>query len=296
MANTVCVIGLGVMGAPIAAHLARRGFDLRVFNRSPGKADRLRALGATAAAGVRDAASGAQAVILSLPATADVETVLFGSDGIAPVLAADTVVIDTSTIDPFAARDFAARLAADGVDMLDAPVSGGEKGAVDGTLTCMVGGSEAALARATPYLAAFTARILHIGPCGAGQIAKACNQICAAAAMLGVAEAMALAVKLGIEPARVRDAIQGGTGNSVMLERNALRIVARSFQPGFRVGLMAKDLGIALDAMAQAGVPADGTALVRRLLTELIEDGRGDSDWCAIGGLIQERAGTGGAG
>jgi 2-hydroxy-3-oxopropionate reductase len=291
VANTVCVIGLGVMGAPIAAHLARRGFALRVFNRSAGKAEPLRALGAKVALSARAAADGAEVAILSLPATADVEAVLFGADGIAPVLAPGSAVIDTSTIDPIAARDFAARLAPLGVDLLDAPVSGGEKGAVDGTLTCMVGGSDTALARATPYLAAFSARILHIGPSGAGQIAKACNQVCAAAAMLGVAEAMALAVRLGIEPARVRDAIQGGTGNSVMLERNALRVVARDFRPGFRASLMQKDLGIALAAMAQAGVPAEGTALVRRLLTALMQDGRGDADWCAIAGLIQERAG-----
>jgi 2-hydroxy-3-oxopropionate reductase len=216
---------------------------------------------------------------------------LFGRDGIAPVLAPDAIVIDTSTIDPVAARDFAARLAGQGIAMLDAPVSGGEKGAVDGTLTCMVGGSDAALARATPYLSAFSSRILHIGPAGAGQIAKACNQICAATAMLGVAEAMALAVRLGVEPARVRDAVAGGTGNSVMLERNALRVVARDFRPGFRASLMAKDLGIAVAAMTQAGVPAEGTAVVRRLLSALIADGRGDSDWCAIAGLIQDRAG-----
>jgi 2-hydroxy-3-oxopropionate reductase len=294
VANSVCVIGLGVMGAPMASHLARRGFDLRVFNRSPGKADGLRALGAKVAASARDAAAGAQTIILSLPATADVEAVLFGPDGIAPLLAADAVVVDTSTIDPFAARAFATRLEAQGAAMLDAPVSGGQKGAIDGTLTCMVGGGDAVLARVTPVLSAFSARILHIGPSGAGQIAKACNQVCAAAAMLGVAEAMALAVKLDVEPERVRDAVQGGTGNSVMLERNALRIVARSFQPGFRASLMAKDLGIALGAMTQAGVPAEGTALVHRLLAALIEGGRGDVDWCAIGGLIQERAGIDG--
>jgi 2-hydroxy-3-oxopropionate reductase len=290
------MIGLGVMGAPMAAHIARRGFDLRVFNRSAAKAQPLRALGATVAASARDAADGARTVILSLPATADVESVLFDRDGIAPVLAPDTIVIDTSTIDPLAARDFSARLAAQGVAMLDAPVSGGEKGAVDGTLTCMVGGSEAALARASPVLSAFAARILHIGSSGAGQIAKACNQICAATAMLGVAEAMALAVKLDIDPARVRDAIAGGTGNSVMLERNALRVVARDFRPGFRANLMAKDLGIASGAMTQAGVPADGTAVVRRLLSALIDGGGGDTDWCAIAGLIQDRAGIDGAG
>lgn len=291
MGNRVSVIGLGVMGAPIAAHLARKGFDLRVFNRSPGKADKLRALGATEASSARDAATGAQAVILSLPATADVEAMLFGDAGIAPVLTAGAMVIDTSTIDAVATRALSARLAEKGIDLLDAPVSGGEKGAIDGTLGCMVGGSDVAFERAGPYLSAFATKILHIGPSGAGQIAKACNQICLSACMLGVAEAMALALKLGVDPARVRDAVHGGTGNSVMLERNAMRVVARDFRPGFRTHLMAKDLGLALAAMGQAGVYAPGTALMHQLLTALAQTGHNESDWCAIGGLIQDLSG-----
>ncbi len=291
MADHVSVIGLGVMGAPMAGHLVRNGFGVRVFNRSRGKAQWVVTLGAREELTARAAVDGASVVILSLPTTADVEAVLFGSGGIAPVLARGAVVIDTSTIDPVATRGFAVRLVEQGVDMLDAPVSGGEKGAIDGTLGCMVGGSEMVLERVRHYLAAFAAKIMYVGPPGAGQIAKACNQICVAAAMLGVSEAMALALKAGVDPSRVRDAVHSGTGNSFMLERNALRVVSRDFRPGFRTSLMAKDLGIALAAMEQVGVCAPGTALVHQLLTALARTGYADSDWCAIGGLVQDLSG-----
>jgi 2-hydroxy-3-oxopropionate reductase len=284
----VAFIGLGVMGAGMAANLARKGFDTTVFNRSAAKAQPVVEAGARLAASAREAAEGAAVVVLCLPATGDVEAVLFGEEGIARHLAAGTVLVDTSTIDPVATRGFAGRLAGAGVLMLDAPVSGGQKGAVDGTLTCMVGGPEEALALARPYLAAMATTIVHIGASGAGQVAKACNQICVSANLVGASEAMALAMKMGVDPARVREALLGGAARSVVLERHVQKLLDRDFRPGFRTALIAKDLAIAAKALNDAGVFAPVSAAVLQVIKALAASGRQDDDWCAVGDLVQQ--------
>ncbi len=284
----VAFIGLGVMGAGMAANLARKGFDTTVFNRSAVRAEPVVAAGARLAASAREAVEGAEVVFLCLPATGDVETVLFGPGGIAAVLAAGTVVVDTSTIDPVATRDFAARLGRRGVMILDAPVSGGQKGAVDGTLTCMVGGPEEALALARPFLAAMATTIVHVGGHGAGQVAKACNQICVSANLVGASEAMALAMKMDVDPARVREALLGGAARSTVLERHVQKLLDRDFRPGFRTALIAKDLTIAAKALNDAEVFAPVSAVVLQVLKGLAASGRQEDDWCSVGDFIQQ--------
>jgi 2-hydroxy-3-oxopropionate reductase len=287
----VAYIGLGVMGGGMAANLARKGFAPVVHDRVVALAAPLVVLGAKQSASAVAAVARADIVFLSLPATQDVAAVLFGADGIASALKQGAVVVDTSTIDPIGAREFAGRLAEQGVDMLDSPVSGGQKGAADGTLSCMIGGSADALARARPCLDAIAATIVHVGEAGAGQVAKACNQICVAANMLGVCESIALALKLGVDPLRVREALMGGAARSGALERNAPRLIDRDFKPGFRAALMEKDIRIAAETMSRARVFAPITTSAHQMLKALVETGKADLDWGAVGALIQELSG-----
>lgn len=275
----------------MAANLARKGFAPAVYDRVAALAAPLIALGATQATSAGEAVRGADIILLSLPATQDVSTVLFGVGGIAPALKQGAVVVDTSTIDPIGAREFAARLAEQGVAMLNSPVSGGQKGAADGTLSCMIGGSVDALSRARPCLEAIATTIVHVGDCGAGQVAKACNQICCAANMLGVCKSIALALKLGVDPRRVREALMGGAARSSALERNAPRLIDRDFKPGFRAALMEKDIRIAAETMSRARVFAPITTSAHQVLKALVETGKADLDWGAVGALIQELSG-----
>lgn len=291
MPQKVAFVGLGVMGGGMAANLARKGFDLAVFSRTATKAAPVTALGARLTGSAAEAAHGRDVVVLCLPATEDVAAVLFGDGGVAAALSPGSTVIDTSTIDPVASRDFAQKLAADGIAMLDCPVSGGQKGAADGTLSCMVGGPADVLDRVRPCLAAIATTIVHIGDNGAGQVAKACNQICVAANMLGASEAVALALSMGVDPGRVREALRGGAANSTVLERHAARLIARDFTPGFRARLMEKDLRIAVAAMTRTGVYAPVSAGIHQLLKALLQTGRADLDWGAVGALIQELSG-----
>jgi 2-hydroxy-3-oxopropionate reductase len=279
------------MGGGMAANLARKGFAPAVFDRVDALAKPLVALGARPTPSAMAAVAGADVVFLSLPATDDVGAVLFGADGIASALQRGAVVVDTSTIDPIGAREFAVRLAGQGVAMLDCPVSGGQKGAVDGTLSCMIGGPADALACARPCLDAIATTIVHVGEAGAGQVAKACNQICVAASMLGICEAIALALKLDVDPMRVREALMGGVAKSTALERHALRLIERDFKPGFRAALMEKDIRIAAEAMSRARVFSPVTASVHQVMKALLETGKADLDWGAVGVLVQELSG-----
>lgn len=284
-------IGLGVMGSGMAANLVRKGHDVVVHNRSPAGMAPLVALGAKPAATLADMPADLEAVVLSLPATDDVRTVLLGPGGLAGRLRPGAVIIDTSTIDAAATRDIATALAGHSIDFLDAPVSGGQTGAVDGTLSCMVGGSEAALARCRPVFDAFATTLVHVGDVGAGQITKACNQICVAAAMMGAAEALALAVSMGVDPARVRAALLGGTAKSVVMERHVKKLLDGDLKPGFRATLMEKDLGIATTTLAASGVHAPVTGIARQTLAELVATGGADGDWIAVALLVQEKSG-----
>ena len=211
-------IGLGVMGRPMALHLLEAGFPLTVASRSPGPVASVVAAGATAAATPTEVAHASDVVILMLPDPPDVDHVIFSGDGLAGGLARGSVIVDMSTGDPLLTREWATELAARGIDLLDAPVSGGEVGAREKTLSIMVGGRAEALARALPLLEAMGRRVVHVGDSGAGQIAKAANQLVVASTIQAVAEALVLAAAAGVSPARVREALLGGFAASRVLE------------------------------------------------------------------------------
>jgi len=228
-------------------------------------------------------------VITMLPDTPDVEQVLLGEDGVASGAAAGALVIDMSTIDPGPTKRIAETLAAQGVDMLDAPVSGGQKGAMEGTLSIMVGGSVEAFARATPMFEAMGKNIVHVGPSGAGQITKACNQLVVAATIEAVAEALALARRAGVDPAKVRAALLGGFAGSKILEVHGQRMLDRAFEPGFRARLHRKDARIVLDAAREVASPVPSFEVVAAQLDRLVDEaGRGELDHAALFTLLDE--------
>lgn len=287
-------IGLGVMGRGMAASLLRAGHAVTVHNRTRSAEQPLADLGARTADSPAAVGRACQVVFLCLSDTAAVEAVLFGPDGLADAMAAGSYLIDASTISAPATRDFAARLEARGIGMLDAPVSGGQQGAEKGELSCMVGGSEAAFNACLPYLQAIGTRIVRIGDIGAGQVAKACNQVAVAGVMLGISEAFALARRNGVDPAAVREALLGGSAKSNLLEKNAVRLLQHDYQPGFRARLMRKDLRLALESGQQSGSFMPTSALAAQLLEAACNAGRGEDDWSTLGRLIAELSGAGG--
>ncbi|MFC0384810.1 NAD(P)-dependent oxidoreductase [Muricoccus vinaceus] len=288
----VAFLGLGVMGAAMAANVARAGFALAVHNRSRGKAEALEAAGATWAATPAEAARGASAIGLCLPDTPDVEAVLFGADGVAAGVAPGTVVIDFSTIAAAPAAGFARRLLEErGAHLLDSPVSGGPAGARDGTLTCMIGGDAEAFARARPFFEAVGRTFTHLGPPGAGQVCKSANQLMVAATMLAVSEALALGRKAGLDPMAMRQALLGGSAKSFVMENHAKRIIEGTLQPGFRAELMRKDTRLSLAAMRDHGVFAPSTALAAQMMEALVNSGRGGMDSASLGLLVAELSG-----
>lgn len=294
MADTrkpVGFVGLGVMGLGMAGCLLRKGFPLSVHNLHPERTAALCAAGAFAGT-LAQVGERSSIVVLSLPDTAAVDDVLFGAAGLASTLPAGSCVIDTSTISADATRRIAKRLGEQGISLLDAPVSGGQQGAADGTLSCMVGGDFQAFQACSSVLAAFTSRAVYMGDSGTGQVTKSCNQIAVSAALLGVAEALALAVRQGVDPARVREVLMGGAAQSFSLDKHGPRIIAGSFKPGFRAALMRKDLRLALDSGREGGVfmPVAGTAA--QLLDILCNRDEGDLDWCALGGLVAALSGA----
>lgn len=288
----VAFIGLGVMGAAMAANIRRAGFALTVHTRSRARAEPLEAGGARWAATPAEAARDAACVCLCLPDTPDVETVLFGPHGVAEAIARGAVAIDFSTISAAAAAGFAGRLAAErGAFLLDVPVSGGPAGARDGTLTCMIGGAAEAVAAAGPVLRAVGRTLTHLGPPGAGQVCKSANQLLVAVTLLGVAEALALARKAGLDPRAMRDALLGGSARSFVLENHAKRIIEGNDAPGFRAELMRKDLRLASAATRDHGVFAPATALAAQMLEALVASGRAGRDASSLGGLVAELSG-----
>jgi 2-hydroxy-3-oxopropionate reductase len=286
----VGVIGLGIMGAPMARNLLRAGFPVIVWNRTARRADALVEAGAQRAASPRELAERAAITITMLSDTPDVEAVYRAQDG---VLAGVTsrgrdrsrsreretpVLIDMSTIAPRAARELAAEAAAAGAAMLDAPVSGGDVGAQQGTLSIMVGGDAAALARVRPVLEALGTRITHVGDSGAGQVVKACNQIVVALALGALGEALVLGSKAGVDPAAIVEALGGGLAASRVLEVRGPKLLARDFAPGFKLDLHAKDLAIALATARELGVALPGTAVVDQLFHAEQSRGHGAAD------------------
>ena len=293
MPDTIGFIGLGLMGKPMAKNLLTRGYRVVAHSRSPGPVDELVAAGATRASSPADAARQVTRIITMLPDSPDVERVLEGADGVFTALQPGTILIDSSSISPAVSRRLAEAARARGATMLDAPVSGGEIGAVSGTLSIMVGGEEAAFAEVRPILEAMghPDRIVRIGESGAGQLCKVCNQMVIGGTLAVVSEAFALARRAGVDPSKVRDALLGGFAASRVLEVHGERILKGNYTPGFRAQLYAKDYRIAADTLAQYAVPAPVTAQVHQLVTALVASGRGEDDYSALATVLFAMAG-----
>lgn len=288
--EVVGVIGLGIMGAPMARNLLRAGFPVVVWNRSPGRMDELVAAGAEPAASPREVAARAAVTITMLPDSPDVEEVFHGPDGILAGVAPGVVLIDMSTIAPRVARELAATVAERGAAMLDAPVSGGDVGAQEGTLSIMVGGDAAALARARPVLEALGTTITHVGGSGAGQVVKACNQIVVALTLEAIGEALVLGSKAGVDPAAIVVALSGGLAASRLLEVRGPKLLARDFEPGFKLDLHAKDLAIVLATARDLGVALPGTAVVDQLFHAEQSRGHGAADNSTVVRALEQLA------
>jgi len=292
VSTTVGFIGLGLMGKPMARNLLKKGFTVIVHSRSRGPVDELVKEGATAAASAAEVARKVKHIITMLPDGPDVELVLEGGDGLFSAMQAGTVIVDSSTIAPAIARKLAARARQLGGMMLDAPVSGGEIGAIDGTLTFMVGGDATALESVREILSAMgkPERIVHVGESGAGQVCKACNQIVLGGTMAVVAEAIALSRKAGVDPMKVRAALMGGFAQSRVLEVHGERMITGNWKPGFKAKLFKKDLGIAMNTLAENGVPAATSAVVQQLVNAQIAAGEGEEDYSGIAKAIFKMA------
>jgi len=275
-------VGLGVMGAPMTANLLRAGHEVAVWARRPAAAEDLVTQGARVAATPAALAREADALFTVVTSGADVEEVVFGPEGFAAGLRVGTVVVDHSTIAPATARSIAARLKALGVDFLDAPVSGGGVGAREGTLSIMVGGAAAALERVRPLLGALGKTVVHVGPSGAGQVAKACNQMVMVAAIQACAEAARLAAAHGLDFERVRGALAGGSAASRVLDVFGARMAARDFAAGVEARLHHKDYALLMGAAAAAGAPLPVSAQVWLQLNSLMAHGWGLDDSAAL--------------
>lgn len=292
MAETrVGFCGLGTMGAAMAANVARAGYPLTVWNRTPGKAAAAVAAGAVEALSPAAVASASEVVIICVSDTPDVEAVLFGAGGLADELTTDALVIDCSTIAPGATREYAERLAERGVGFVDAPVSGGSEGAVKGSLTIMVGGAETDVERARPVLESMGSTITHMGPVGAGQTTKAVNQVILSGVYLGVAEGMVLAMKSGLDARRVAEAIGGGAAGSWVLQNRAQRMIDDDYPLGFRIALHLKDLTIALEQAREVGAALPIAAMAAQIEAGLVARGHGDDDNSALARAIREWSG-----
>jgi 2-hydroxy-3-oxopropionate reductase len=292
MVETIGFIGLGTMGKPMAHNLMKAGYALVVNTRTRAKADELLNDGAQWAENGKEVARKSDVVITMLPDSPDVETVVAGKDGVLEGARGGMLIVDMSTISPVSARILAGVAEARGVEMLDAPVSGGEIGAINATLSIMVGGKESAFNRALPIFQALgnAERIVLIGEAGAGQVAKAANQIIVALTIEAVSEALVLAKKAGVDPAKVRQALLGGFAQSRILDVHGQRILDRNFKPGFRMALHRKDLDIALATGKEYGVPLPNTAKVREMMDALIAAGHGDLDHSSLVTAIEGMA------
>jgi 3-hydroxyisobutyrate dehydrogenase len=287
----VAVIGLGTMGAAMAANIAQAGFPLTVWNRTPERAAPLAESGATVAETPAAAVDTVDAVLICVSDTPDVEAVLFGKDGIADRARDGLLVIDCSTISPVATRSFATRLRASGVSFVDAPVSGGSEGARNATLSIFVGGDVADVDRARPILEAIGKTITHVGPAGSGQAVKAVNQVILAGSYLGVAEGIVLALKAGLDVEQVVGALSGGAAQSWVLANRSGRMIDNDYPLGFKVALHRKDLGIALELARDTGTVLPVSALCEQIEAGLIGRGHGDDDMSAVARTIRELSG-----
>ena len=290
MAEKIGFIGLGIMGRPMAKNLIEAGHELVLYTRTKAKAEELTGDGATIAGSPRKVAESADVVITMLPDSPDVEAVVAGEDGVLEGIQEGALIVDMSTISPVVARKLAEKAREGGASMLDAPVSGGDVGAKDGTLSIMVGGSEEDFGRARPLFEVMGKTVTHVGEAGAGQVVKACNQIVVGLTIEAVSEALVLGSKAGVEPSKILDVLSGGLAGNKVMEVKRAKFLEHAFDPGFRVELHHKDLGIALAAGREYGVALPVTAIVDQMLEALRAKGRGDRDHSAILTFIEDLA------
>jgi 2-hydroxy-3-oxopropionate reductase len=292
MCERVGFIGVGIMGRPMALNLLKAGYPLAVHARRAESMEPLEVAGAAACQSPAELASRSDLIFAMVSDTPDVEQVLFGPDGVIEGVREGAVVVDMSTISPSATRDMGRRLAALGVAMLDAPVSGGEQAAIAGTLSIMVGGEAAVFERVLPLFQVLGKNVVHVGEQGAGQVCKACNQVVVGATIAGVAEAILLARASGVDPTRVRNALLGGFAGSRILEVHGRRMIEGDYSPGFKSRLHQKDMGIVLEAAQELGLALPGAAQVAQYLNALVGRGLGDEDSSAIYQAIESMNGS----
>lgn len=295
MTMNIGFIGPGIMGGPMAHNLIKGGHKLWVYARRSEAMQGLVKAGATACSYSAEVAKHADVIFLIVSDTPDVESVIFGENGIAKGARSGSVIVDMSTISPTATKMFAERLAKQGVEMLDAPVSGGEGGAINGTLSIMVGGKVKVFERVKPLFECMGKNIVHIGDNGAGQVAKSCNQIVVAVTIEAVAEALTFARKNGADAAKVREALMGGFAGSKIMEVHGKRMLDNDFKPGFKVGLHQKDMRIVMETAHQLGVALPAAALVTQHLNALMGTGDTDLDSAAVVKVVERMSGMGGS-
>lgn len=284
-------IGLGIMGRPMGLNLIKSAYPLSVYARRPDMMEALAHQGATACESPQEVASQSDVIITMVSDTPDVEHVILGEKGIIHGAQPDSVVIDMSTISPSATRRIAETLSKQGIQMLDAPVSGGEQGAIDGTLSIMVGGNEDIYQRILPIFEVLGKNIVHAGEHGAGQVTKACNQIVIAQTLVAITEAFILAKVSGVDPAKVRAALLGGFAGSRVLETHGQRILNHNFEPGFKARLHQKDMRISMEAAHEMGIALPGAALATQQLNALIGEGLGEEDSSALATILERVSG-----
>jgi 2-hydroxy-3-oxopropionate reductase len=288
--STIGFIGLGIMGKPMARNLMRAGYRLVVHNRSRAAVDELSLEGAKAAASAKEVADQSDVLITMLPDSPDVELVYSGELGVFAAVKPARLSIDMSSISPVVARKLAAAAEKIGCDMLDAPVSGGEAGAISATLSIMIGGKASAVAAAMPIFQSLGKNIIHVGDAGAGQVTKAANQMVVGTTIAIVGEALVLAAKAGVDPAKVRQALLGGFAQSKILEAHGQKMLDRNFKPGFRIRLHEKDMKIALATGSEYGVSLMVAGVVGQMMTAMKGMGNGDLDHSALVKFVEELA------
>jgi 2-hydroxy-3-oxopropionate reductase len=288
MAERVGFIGLGIMGMPMARNLMEAGYELTVHNRSPEKAEELGKEGAAVAATPREVAENSDVVITMLPDSPQVREVVAAEDGVLEGISEGALLIDMSTISPVVTEELAEAVKEKGASMLDAPVSGGDVGAIEGTLSIMVGGEEADFQRAKPLFEAMGKTITHVGPTGAGQVTKAANQVVVALTIEAVSEALVLGSAGGVSPEKILEVLGGGLASNKVMEVKREKFLSHTFEPGFRSELHHKDLGIALAAGREYGVVLPVTAIVDQMLLSMKRKGWGGEDHSALLRIIED--------
>jgi 2-hydroxy-3-oxopropionate reductase len=289
MAEKVGFIGLGIMGGPMAKNLMQAGHELVLYNRTREKAEDLAKEGnADVAGSPREVAEQSDVVITMLPDSPQVREVLVGEDGVLEGLKEGALVVDMSTISPVVTEELAEKVKEKGASMLDAPVSGGDVGAIEGTLSIMVGGSEDDFERARPLFDVMGKTVTHVGPVGAGQVVKAANQIVVALTIEAVSEALVLGSRGGVSPEKILDVLGGGLAGNKVMEVKREKFLSHKFDPGFRSELHHKDLGIALAAGREYGVALPVTAVVDQMLLSMRQKGWGGEDHSALLRIIED--------